>query len=547
MLVRVKLNNQIIECTGNYKQNLVEVLQSANIPISALCNKNGTCGKCRIKICEGKLEAIRENHTSISEMEWKQGYRLACKCYVVSDCLVEVVQVESNMNIVSSYRSDSKIEKSISGQKSNHNPGIYVAIDIGTTTVVVKAFDQKSNACIYEKASLNPQRLYGADVITRMEASNDGKLKVLQYEIQKMIVSSLLELVDRETENENLIINEVIIAANMTMIHLFLGASCETLGSYPFHSDFLKTTQLDFRKVFSETIKEMGIIERSDFVKTTDQSIITIIPAISVFVGGDIVSGLAYLQMIQRAEKSILIDLGTNGEMAIRNGEQYIVTSTAAGPAFEGGNMTSGVGSINGAIEGVTVLKIPVGSNTHRIILKTIAEKEPVGICGTGIIEAIYELRKLHIITKNGEFSNKNQTEFTFYDSNHTKIAITQKDIREFQVAKAAILSGIYALERKINMDIKDIDKIYLAGGFGYSLSLHKAAKIGLFPISWLGKIEVVGNTSLAGAVSYGMGKITMDQICEVVNHAKEIPLANTDEFQQDFIAAMEFREYESL
>lgn len=407
-----------------------------------------------------------------------------------------------------SVQSRGKFE-ALSGYEFNPSLQNYesvVCIDIGTTTVVFELIT-KSGVCKTYK-TINPQRRFGIDVLSRIEAANRGRLEELSSLIRYTLINGYND-VTREYGG----VEKVVIAGNTSMVHLLMEYSCTLLGEYPFNSEHLDILHTDFAAVTGG----------GDKVSTV------IYGGISAFVGGDIVSGLYMCDFDKSDKVNFFIDLGTNGEMAIGNREKIVVTSAAAGPAFEGGRISCGMGSVDGAICGIDI---------KNGTIKTISDKPPVGICGTGIIELISELLDSKIIDRTGLLSED-------YFVNGYKVSedvvFTQNDIRQVQMAKSAVRAGIEILAEEYGISTKDINTVYLAGGFGYGLSENKACNIGILPKEFAGKIKVLGNASLGGCVKY----CSMTDGDERINHikeiSKEISLGNNENFNKMYIEYMNF------
>jgi uncharacterized 2Fe-2S/4Fe-4S cluster protein (DUF4445 family) len=306
------------------------------------------------------------------------------------------------------------------------------------------------------------------------------------------------------------------------MGHLLLGYSCEGLGRYPYTPVNISTIELPFSKVFNSDYLEVPVV---------------VMPGISTFVGGDIVAGLLSCDFDKATKPCLLLDLGTNGEMALGNKEKLLVTSSAAGPAFEGGNISCGVGSIAGAICNMDI----VDGNTSY---QTIGSRPPVGICGTGIIELASELLKTGIIDDTGLLNGQYFDDgfpITGYKQN-TEFYFTQRDIRELQMAKAAVRAGTDILIREYGITYDDIDKVYLAGGFGFKLNLLKAVNIGLLPYELYDKIIPVGNSSLGGAICYLKEKDAPLRVASIIKAACELQLSESIEFNRLYPEFMYFR-----
>lgn len=388
-----------------------------------------------------------------------------------------------------------------------------IAIDLGTTTLALALVALGEGNILDNYTALNPQRIYGADVISRIKASNEGKQELLSKLIRDELRKGIVYLLDsQEIQAESLA--KITISGNTTMIHLLMGYSCEGLGSHPF-----TPVNLGFINTFSDDLLDL------------DYSIpVRILPGISAFVGADITGGLMVCDIDRKDKPCLFIDLGTNGEMALGNRERGLVTSTAAGPAFEAGNISCGVGSVSGAICHVSI-------EDGRISYDTINDKPAIGICGTGVIELVSELLKEGIIDSTGLLIDP------YFDKGYeiAGLKFTQKDIRELQLAKSAIRSGVDILVRRFGISYDKIDKVYIAGGFGYHLDTDKAINIGLLPKALKNKTRAVGNTSLSGAIEAMRDSDADRRLSHIVSTAEEIHLANEEDFNDLFVGFMSF------
>jgi len=399
----------------------------------------------------------------------------------------------------------------------NEAGNIYaIAIDLGTTTLAFSLVDIVSKKILHTVTMLNSQRKYGADVLSRIQASVDGKKEELRACIQKDLREGIDELLK---EYRIIDIDHVVISGNTTMIHLLMGYDCSTLGIYPFAP---VNTEL-----ISGTAEEIiGYKQPGAEIKTT------ILPSVSAFIGGDIVAGLYALDFASNKEISLFVDLGTNGEIALGNCDRILTTSVAAGPAFEGGNISCGTGSVAGAICAVEINR----NDVSDIKLNTIHNVPPCGICGTGVIETVAELLKCGLIDETGLLVDEYfETGFPLTNEQEP-IIFTQQDIRQFQLAKAAVRTGIEVLTKEYGIIMDEIDKVYIAGGFGYHLNVAKAASIGLIPPELTTKATAAGNTSLAGAVKYLGDTNASDTIQRIKNASEDIILANDSDFQEVYL-----------
>ena len=263
---------------------------------------------------------------------------------------------------------------------------------------------------------------------------------------------------------------------------------------------------------------------------------VLLLPGISTYVGADITAGMLSLDFVKRDGIAVLIDLGTNGEMAVGNREKILVTSTAAGPAFEGGNISCGVGSVAGAISDVTI----DGTNVRY---ETIGGQPPVGICGTGAIAVTAELLRNEWIDETGLLDEDYFDDgfLLAQDAQGEPIAFTQKDVREMQLANAAVRAGLETLLVRYGITYDEIDKVYLAGGFGYKMNLEKAVSIGLIPRELSDKVEAVGNSSLSGARDALLLKDATEQLNKLCQIAEEVNLSTDKKFNEFYMEYMMF------
>lgn len=497
VVVRKGENEQIVR-VQNYK-SLLEALQESGVFISAVCAGRGTCGKCRVKVLKGDFPPTKEEKKFFTEEELAEGHRLACKLYPQWPCEIQMSDAEEDFCVLAQQR---EIEVS-------ENLEYGIAVDIGTTTIAMQLIELDTGKIADVYTSINKQRSYGADVISRMNASNQGK----KEELQRVIQNNLLEGIRHLAGKKTISIKKMLIGANTTMVHLLMGYSCETLGVYPFEPVNIRTISTTYGDLFGEKDFDFPIL---------------ICPGISVYVGGDITAGLYDLEFDRRKKVSVLIDLGTNGEMAIGNREKIMVSSTAAGPVFEGGNIQCGLGSVPGAI-----CKVEIKDGEVRA--ETIGQEKAKGLCGTGVVDTVYELLKAEIIDEMG-LMDEDFFEEGFLLEEEGNIRFSQKDVREIQLAKSAVRSGLETLVARYGVSYEEIDKIYIAGGFGCQLDIHKAVGIGMFPEGCEGKIEAVGNSCLSGVAKCLRQEHAIERMEKLVESAQEIPLSNDKMFQELFM-----------
>lgn len=502
---------EILFQEGTVLQALCQQMEGIQAP----CGGKGTCGKCRIQVLEGSLPIEKEDEQFFTEEELAAGWRLACQAIPQEDLVIRLGrQFENKIEVQARFYGDISEKQEFSGN------GFGFAVDIGTTTVAIQLYDLEKGECLDTYTGLNGQRTYGADVIARIQAAVEGKEEELTEKIRQELWKGMERLRKiHEISWEK--VKKIAIAGNTTMIHLLMGYPCEGLGRVPFTPYRLDTIQIPAGEIFPEAKEKTEIL---------------IYPGISTFVGADIVSGICALSMGEGKKLQMLIDLGTNGEMALGDEEALLVTSTAAGPAFEGGNITWGTGSIPGAICHAKV-------QGETLEIHTIQDQPPVGICGTGVIELVSELVKAEEIDETGRLEDPWFEDGYPIAKNDRgeQIVLTQKDVREIQLAKAAVRAGIETLLSEYGVEASKVDTVYVAGGFGYCLDYGKAADVGMFPEEFSGKLQAVGNSALQGAVQLLLGGVKIHEAERIASCAKEIDLSVHPVFQEAYMDAMFF------
>lgn len=502
-------------------ESLLQMLVKNDIYISAACGGAGKCGKCKVRFMKGATAITPDDEVCLTKEELEDGWRLSCLSYPTADCLIEVASDdESDFAIVSDYQNQKKHVDNIT------EDGYDIAIDIGTTTIAINLIGKTSKEVCRTHTTINRQRAYGADVISRIQASVDGKGKELRESIQNDLLDGIMEVVKEEGVSPTLV-DRIAIAGNTTMGHLLMGYSCESLGVFPFTPVNIDTIHVSFTELFEGVATDSTGFENAKIV---------LLPGISTFVGADISAGMLSCNMDQTEGPCLLLDLGTNGEMAIGKAGNYMVTSTAAGPAFEGGNISCGMGAVKGAISGVTI-------KDGEVTVETIGDKPPVGLCGTGVLETVYELLQDELIDETGVLDDD------YFDDGFElaktpegePITFTQQDIREIQLAKSAVRAGLETLLLRYGVTYDEVEKVFLAGGFGYRIDLEKTIGIGLIPEELRSKIEAVGNSSLGGAGKFLLEEDAPARIDQMMKECSEVALSTDKDFIQFYTDYMFF------
>ena len=416
------------------------------------------------------------------------------------------------------------------GDTTDQNYGL--VIDVGTTTIVAQLVHLKSGNVIGVTGSHNLQAHYGEDVISRMifACRIEGGLDPLHKALIKTINHIIKELTHEKGINiED--ITAIVAAGNTTMSHLLLSLIPCSIRLDPYVPTVSTYPQIPAREL-NINIHPEGILET--------------IPGVASYVGGDIVAGALACGMADRSETRVLIDIGTNGEIAIGNNEWMVCCSASAGPAFEGGGIRNGMRAMRGAIERIII-------NNGKVSYKSIGKAKPRGICGSGLIDCIYELARNNIIDQEGRFilsanyemlvEKDGEVQFIVAHSEETEtgkdLTLTEADISNLIRSKGAVFAAIKSLMDYIGLKFEDIDTFFVAGGFGSYLDVSKAIGIGLLPDIDPKRIQFIGNSSLMGACMALLSSHAFKRTVHIARGMTNIELSNYQPFMDEYVAAM--------
>ena len=468
-----------------------------------VCGGHGKCGKCRV-ICRGALSAPSGAEiAALSADELSSGVRLSCMTRILGDCVVNTIAAGK-----SEIETDGDLpEITLSPVFKKYG----AAVDIGTTTVALRLYGA-DGAVLSVQSALNPQRRFGADVVTRMEAALKGEKTALAAVIRECICSLLRQAADGAGVSSD-DIDGVVITGNTVMLHLLTETDTEPLTHAPF----------DAKRLFGE------VITASDIGLTVlNQETRVYIPrCVSAFVGADTVTALISSESYKSEKTSVLTDVGTNGETVLIHGGGLFACSTAAGPAFEGAGISMGMGGSEGAVDKVTV-------KDGKLSAHVIGDKTPVGICGSGIVDAAAALAELEIIDETGYMEDGEAVIIP-------PVVITQNDIRAVQLAKSAIRAGIMTLLDTRGISTSEVDTLYIAGGFGSYLDVKNAARIGLIPSELSGRVKVLGNAALSGASAILLSSGLFERANELARGVNIVGLASNPVFVREYTDGMYF------
>ena len=507
---------------------LLEAAGQAGIVLNTICGGKGTCGKCAVDI-EPSGQRI-----------------LACQNRIRSDVTV-TVPLESRFfehKILShglSAKTDIRPTLYKTYRLKYHTRKIFgLAIDVGTTTVVAKLVDMTTGDCIATEATLNPQTRFGDDVVSRITYA---RTESGSADLHRVIIECINDLIDklcRATGVELKHIYEMCVVGNTTMNHLFLKFPVVQLGYAPY-----RAFSVDSHDISPEELNlRMNAVGNVHTVEN-----------IAGFVGADTTAGVLAVDIDSAEDVTLFVDIGTNGELVLNTKGQLYAASCAAGPAFEGARITCGSRAVEGAIEAVVLTE-------NDIDIDVIGNNPPHSICGSGLIDAVAVLLDLGVVDATGRFSTPQQLEKTLpsailsrifekdrqmafclaYDQNNQPaVFLTQKDIREVQLAKAAIRAGIKILLQRNGLEDSDIKHILLAGAFGNYIRRESALRIGLLPDIPVEGIRFFGNTAVAGAQIILLSRQCRNKAKRLAHKIKYIEIAHEKDFQAIFADSMLF------
>jgi len=531
--VRIINDNRVV-CVkkGTY---LSDIIREYNYKFETPCNCVGTCGKC-VVIATGAL-----SEPSYSEKEFIEKYgpdhRLACLTQVEGSAEIKILFEDHDLQVrettgitLPAYTSSYFIEEDLLYFNSKAIAPIEkgqvfgVSIDIGTTGISAYLVDLLSGTVLNQRSMLNPQTIHGHDVLSRICFAIDQEMgtEILQNSILDAVRKIVSEFIDEAAYDS---LYKVTIAGNTTMLHLICGVNPEPIAKSPYKPVFTDRLELAPEKL------EIPMNKKGQ---------IQLLPSASGYIGADILSGVIATGLKNTQKKSIFVDIGTNGEIVLNNKGCLVATSTAAGPALEGMNISCGMRAVSGAIDTFKV------TMDHQFELTTIENASALGICGSGLIDIMANLVEHEIVLKTGKFNTKMNPNFLqkFRDKKlylTDDIYISQKDIRQIQLAKGAISTGIKMLLDECAIEENEIDEILIAGSFGYHLNLESIRSIGLIPKNLNTSVYFVGNSSLEGAKGAMLSALQLTQLDLLQNEIQVLELSTSDRFQEFFIKELGF------
>jgi uncharacterized 2Fe-2S/4Fe-4S cluster protein (DUF4445 family) len=552
---------------------VLEAARRAGLSIESPCSGSGLCGKCKSKISALCAKNVRSpDNALLSEAERAEGWVLSCEAHINGDVKVFLpefegggalkilekglgFEVELNPGIRKEYDAGRNVtlvfgsrapdaqadgpsrsgpEALLCEEAGDTTGRAYgLSLDIGTTTLVLSLVDLNTGGELNSVSELNPQAVYAQDVLSRIKlASEPEGLKTLHGALMAK-VNEMISLVSGRGGVSGNDIYEIVFSGNTCMLHLAAALNPEPLGRYPYTPAIEGAKLLDASK--------LGIHGMAD------SALVYMPPGISAYVGADITSGILATSLFDIDGVTLFVDIGTNGEMVAASGGRLCAASTAAGPAFEGMNITMGMRAGDGAIERFEILNGEVRAGV-------IGGAAPTGICGSGLIDVVGELAINGVIEGNGRFASPDSAGLPRFLADRLTehngkrafrvdgdVVLTQKDVRQVQLAKGAVRAGVEYLLRAMALTPSDVEKVLIAGSFGYHLRADSLVNIGLLPKEFTGKIEFAGNTSSSGGKAFLAGRQYRGLMERRVKEIEVIELANMDGFEKAFVGALSF------
>ena len=461
-----------------------------------------TCSDIHINLaCISKIsDLLREN-------QWKVTVTL-----IMTDQLLEILSIEGGHNPIPPYG---------------------VALDIGTTTLAINLIDLLSGQIVDKRGTYNKQALYGDDVISRIIYTDDNKDG--SQKLQKVVVNSVNKLIQEMLKDHSLEpkdISVMTVAGNTTMTHLFLGISPKYIRLEP----------------YIPAATTFPPIKAKDLSLTMNpEGYVLMYPSVASYVGGDIVAGVLFTGVDKKEELTLFIDIGTNGEMVLGNQDWLVTCACSAGPSFEGGGIIFGMRAMSGAIE-----KVQINPSTLDVTLSVVGNSPPVGICGSGLIDLLAQMRKVGIIDRTGQFNAIENPRIRFLDDewqfvlafieqsgNGKDIVITESDVKNLIRSKGAVYAGIRSMLTMVELSEEVIDSVVIAGGFGNYLNIDDAIEIGLLPDMPREKFEFVGNSSIKGAYLALVSQDALKTINALAEQMTYIELSAGNVFMDEYMASL--------
>ncbi len=495
-------------------QTVLAAGRAAGVNISAPCGGRGVCGQCGVRVLAGELAAPTADEKAALKRTPAE-IRLACRATIVGPVTLRPIVVNSTV--------------ARGGEALGGDAPVVVGVDLGTTTVSAAVLEESTGRQVGFAVVLNRQQGYGADVLSRVSAAMEGQAG----ELRRLAEESILDAIDSAAPRSRERVARVVIAANVAMAALLCGADVSSLASHP----------------FSPPIGSEVLPEDSRLHTALSSASWSLVPPIAGFVGGDVVAGLLSLGEIGAKGGCLLVDIGTNAEVALVREDRMWVSSAAAGPAFEGGGISCG-----GPAAAESVVEVSVEQD-GEVVLRTLGDAPATWFSGAGLVSAVSALRKAGHLEQDGRLlaSGPLGDRFSTDSAGVLGVAlgdpggclsVTQHDVRAFQLAKAAVQVAVATVLKRAGTRASKLEALYVSGAFGAALSPDDLVDLGIVPKQARTAVKQAGNTSLRGAAAIAMEPGLMERAKRISHSAQLVDLAADAEFASNLIDAVSLRPF---
>jgi len=534
--VRVTFEPEGVTVEVSPGSTLLEAAHAAGVAIDAPCGGVGRCGSCRVRAEGGLTPLSRDEQELLGGAGVAAGKRLACRARVNGPVTVTLGAASGETRVVteSTDMGDLAVEPpGVRGfkRRADSHYLLGAVADIGTTTVAVSLVDLENGDELGSAGMLNVQYPWGADVMSRIGSAAAEGTAVLQRPIARQVerlIAGLLVPLDGASLAD---VREVAIVGNTTMMNALLGEDLTPLGQAPYAGSVLGPVSLP--------ASELGMGLLSD-------AVCHILPGASAFIGADVVAGVLATRLDRAEQPTLMIDLGTNGEIVLAvPGRPLLAASAAAGPALEGAGIERGMRAEPGAIERVWL-------EAGDLELATVGGFPPVGICGSGVLDLMAVMLDAGVLAADGRIAGEVAGPLArrvaerdgvrvFVVDEHSGVALSQHDVRQLQLAKGAVRAALDLVLEEAALAPDDVAEVLVAGGFGLHVDGRALERIGMVPAGWGGRLAFLGNAAKEGARVALLDSAARERAVDIAGSIRTLPLAEHVEFQSRFLGALDF------
>ncbi len=539
--VRLSLPDFGSEVEVEEGKTVTEALRLAGLALESECGGRATCGTCRVRFLDGAPDPSVEDSLLLGDDAVDQGWRLACQTVLTDDCRIALPAAEAGGELrilTEAYGLDDRPPALPAGRAGTYG----AAVDVGTTTVVCYLLDLEHARQVDVVSFMNPQCRLGPDVISRIVYAHQGRDNLL--EARRCLVEAVDEALAALCAKHGAPLrsfSRITVVGNPTMLHLLCAVDPWPLGVVPYQPVFTEAPAVAASEVGFQRLAGAELVP---------------LPGVAGHLGADAVAGLVALGLARRHGRFLFIDMGTNGELLLVSESDAVGASCAAGPAFEGVHISSGMAALPGAIEWVD-------EEGGRLALETIDGANPRGICGSGLVDAMALMVRRRIVATSGRLrepadvlpnlspdlrhrlrEDSEGRRFVLYENNAgSPVALTQRDVREVQLAKAPIRVGVEVLLEEIDAGPEDVDAVFVAGAFGSSVRPDSLVALGILPPAMVGRIHPVGNVAGMGAKVALASEERLEEARQLARGIRHVELMLRQDFHARFADHIPFPE----